>query len=109
MWRRDRKEGEKREGVRWRKAIVGNCRAQTLTDLEGVGFNNSLCVVCGVWCVVCGGKGGGRGHNHTNVCTVNTMVVPSTHSRVISIHVNLSWEKMKERERGVDCMKLLTQ
>ena len=49
--------------------------------------------------MVCEGKGGGRGHNHTNVCTVNTMVVPSTHSRVISIHVNLSWEKMKERER----------
>ena len=59
VWRRDRKEGEKREGVRWRKAIVGNCRAQTQTDLEGVGFNNSLCVVCGVWCVGGRGEGGG--------------------------------------------------
>ena len=43
-----------------------------------------MCVWC--VCVVCVE---GRGHNHSNVCTVNIMVVPSTHSWIIGIHVNL--------------------
>ena len=97
-------EGEEGEGERGRRVMVHNCGSQTLANLEGVGFNNGLCgvwcVVCGmcVVCVVCGVCGvcvvcvvcvGGRGHNHSNVCTVNVMVVPSTHSWIIGIHVNL--------------------
>ena len=40
--------------------MVHNCRPQTLTNLEGVGFNNSLCV-----CVGGGGRGEGEGRGGT--------------------------------------------
>ena len=78
MEKGEEEEDREERGGRKRRVMVHNCRAQTLTNLEGVGFNNSLCVWCGVVCGVCGvcvggvcvgggGVEGGGGHNHSNV------------------------------------------